>query len=101
MLRILLKKQLTEIFRSYFYDAKKNQRALEGRDGRVYCAVRADYGGRAGRSCSPICPLSICAPLAQAGMDWLYFALMGLLSVLLGCVWQRVQHLFRPVSCQG
>ena len=27
MLKILLKKQLTEIFRSYFYDAKKEQGA--------------------------------------------------------------------------
>ena len=26
----------------------------------------------------------LCAPLSAAGMDWLYFALMGLLSVLLG-----------------
>ena len=25
MVKILLKKQLTEIFRSYFYDAKKNK----------------------------------------------------------------------------
>ena len=25
MLKLLLKKQLTEIFRSYFYDAKKNR----------------------------------------------------------------------------
>ena len=30
MLKSLLKKQLTEIFRSYFYDAKKNTGPLQG-----------------------------------------------------------------------
>ena len=28
--------------------------------------------------------LALCGPLAAVGMDWLYFALMGLLAVLLG-----------------
>lgn len=28
--------------------------------------------------------ITLCAPLSAAGMDWLYFALMGMLSVLLG-----------------
>ena len=30
MLKILLKKQLAEIFRSYFYDAKKNKARSKG-----------------------------------------------------------------------
>ena len=49
MLKTLLKKQMAEIFRNYFYDAEKEQNALQGRDDRLHRAVCAADGGRARR----------------------------------------------------
>lgn len=83
MLRVLLKKQMTEIFRNYFFDPKKNKARSK--------AVTAAYivmffGIMAGLLGGIFAVLSVkmCGPLADAGMDWLYFLLMGLIAVLLG-----------------
>ena len=83
MLNVLLKKQLTEIFRSYFYDPKKNR--ARSKAGIVayfilFVVIMAGFLGGVFTFLS----LSICGALAAVGMDWLYFALMGLLAVLLG-----------------
>ena len=83
MLKLLLKKQLTEIFRNYFYDPKKNTaRSKAGIIGYIilFIAIMAGLLGGMFTYLS----ITLCAPLSAAGMDWLYFALMGLLSVLLG-----------------
>ncbi|HAO69311.1 MAG TPA: hypothetical protein DCR31_04470, partial [Ruminococcaceae bacterium] len=83
MLNVLLKKQLTEIFRSYFYDPKKNR--ARSKAGIVayfilFVVIMAGFLG----GMFTFLSLSICDALAAVGMDWLYFALMGLLAVLLG-----------------
>ena len=83
MLKLLLKKQLTEIFRNYFYEPKKNTaRSKAGIIGYIilFIAIMAGLLGGMFTYLSMI----LCAPLSAAGMDWLYFALMGMLSVLLG-----------------
>ena len=83
MLKILLKKQLLEIFRSYFYDAKKNKaRSRLATWAYMVFFVLLMVGVLGGLF--TYLSLSLCAPLTAAGMDWLYFALMGLLSILLG-----------------
>ena len=83
MLSILLKKQMTEIFRSYFYDAKKNKsRSKAGTAAYLVLFVGIMVGLLGGMF--TYLSLSICGALTAAGMDWLYFALMGLLAVLLG-----------------
>ena len=83
MLSILLKKQMTEIVRSYFYDAKKNRsRSKAGTAAYLVMFVGIMVGLLGGMFA--YLSLSICGALAAAGMDWLYFALMGLLAVLLG-----------------
>ena len=83
MLSILLKKQMTEIFRSYFYDAKKNKaRSKVGTAVYLLLFVGIMVGLLGGMF--TYLSLYICGALTAAGMDWLYFALMGLLSVLLG-----------------
>ena len=83
MLKLLLRKQLLEIFQAYYYDAKKNK-ARSRLSTVMYFAlffllVFGFLGGifafLAGK---------LCAPLAAAGMEWLYFALMGLIAILLG-----------------
>ena len=83
MLKLLLKKQLLEIFRSYYYDAKKNK-------ARSRASIVMNLVGFALLMVVVLGGLftfvsvKLCAPMAQAGMDWLYFALMGLLAVFLG-----------------
>ena len=81
MLRILLKKQLTEIFRSYFYDAKKNRARSKGATIAYIVMFALIMLGVLGGLFAYL-SASICAPLAQAGMNWLYFALMGLLACI-------------------
>ena len=83
MLKFLLKKQLAEIFRNYFYDSKKNRaRSKAGIIGYILLFVIIMAGILGGMFTS--LSLALCGPLSAAGMDWLYFALMGLLSILLG-----------------
>ena len=83
MLKLLLKKQLTEIFRNYFYDPKKNRaRSKAGIIGYILLFVIIMVGMLGGMF--TYLSLAICGALTAAGMDWLYFALMGLLAVLLG-----------------
>lgn len=83
MLKILVKKQLTEIFRSYFYNPKNNKsRSKAAVAGYIALFVVLMVGVLGGMF--TMLALGLCGPLAAVGMDWLYFALMGLLAVLLG-----------------
>ena len=83
MLKLLLKKQLFEIFRSYFYDAKKNKArsrlATALYIGLFVLLMAGILGG-----IFTLLAVKLCGPLAAAGLDWLYFALTGLIAVLLG-----------------
>ena len=83
MLKVLLKKQMTEIFRAYFYDAKKNKARSRGTTiAYMFLFVVLMVGLLGG--IFAFVSLSLCGPLAAAGMDWLYFLLMGLMAVVLG-----------------
>ena len=94
MLKLLVKKQLTEIFRNYFYDPKKNRiRSKAGIIGYMLLFV-AIMGGMLGGMFAAL-SLNLCAPLSAAGMDWLYFSLMGLLAILLG----TFGSVFNTYSC--
>ncbi len=83
MLKILLKKQLTEIFRSCFYDAKKNRArgrivtilSLLGFGLLLFVVLGGIFAALA---------YAMAQPLNMAGMSWLYFTLMGLIAVMLG-----------------
>lgn len=94
MLKLLLKKQLTEIFRNYFYDQKKNRaRSKAGIIGYILLFV-AIMAGMLGGMFTAL-SLNLCAPLSAAGMDWLYFSMMGLLAILLG----TFGSVFNTFSC--
>ena len=83
MLKTLVKKQLMEIFRSYFYNAKTNERRSKGATVAfivLFAAVMIVVIGGMFFGMS----FALCAPLAQAGMSWLYFAIMSLMAVFLG-----------------
>ena len=72
MFRVLLKKQFTEIFKSYFYNPKNNT----GRSGRSTVVMFIIFGaamvfGLGGMF--TMLSVALCASLHAAGADWLYF----------------------------
>ncbi len=83
MVKTLLKKQFAEIFRNYFYDSKKNRsRSKAGTIGYIVLFVLIMVGMLGGMF--TMMSISLCAPLAEAGAGWLYFAITGLIAILLG-----------------
>ena len=83
MVKILLKKQFTEIFRAYFYDAKKNKaRSKAAVTGYIVLFVFLMVGILGGMF--TYLSIALCKPLSAAGLGWLYFAIMGIISILLG-----------------
>lgn len=83
MLKLLIHKQLAEIFRAYLYDAKKNKARSKGATAAYIVLFVILMVGVLGGMVTYL-SMSICEPLSAAGMDWLYFALMGLIAILLG-----------------
>lgn len=83
MLKLLVKKQLTEIFRAYLYDAKKNRaRSKAATVGYLVFFVFIMVGIIGGMF--TLLSLAMCRSMAEAGMSWFYFAIMGLMAILLG-----------------
>ena len=83
MLKLLLKKQLLEIFQVYFYDAKKNKARSRTSTAMYFALFILLVFGLLG-GIFTFLAAKLCTPLITAGMDWMYFALMGLIAVLLG-----------------
>ena len=83
MLKVLLKKQLAEIFRSYFYDAKKNKKRSTVSTVLFFVFFVLLMVGLLGGLFTAL-SLSICDSLVPLGLGWMYFALIGLIAVLLG-----------------
>ena len=83
MLKLLLKKQLFEIFGPYFYDAKKNK-ARSALSTAMYFALFALLIVGLLGGIFTFLAVKLCAPLVSANLGWLYFALMGLIAVMLG-----------------
>lgn len=83
MLNLLLKKQFLEIFQVYFYDAKKNKARSKTSTAMYFVLFFLLVFGLLG-GIFTFLAVKLCTPLIHVGMDWMYFALMGLISVLLG-----------------
>ena len=83
MLKLLLKKQLLEIFQVYFYDAKKNKARSKVSTAMNFALFTLLVFGLLG-GIFTFLAVKLCTPLITVGMDWMYFALMGLIAVLLG-----------------
>lgn len=83
MLKALLKKQLAEVFRTFFFNNKTNKK--RSKSGVIAYSVFfiAMLGGVLGGSFTML-SISLCRPLSEAGMAWLYFLILSLVSVLLG-----------------
>lgn len=83
MVKTLLKKQFAEIFRNYFYDTKKNKaRSKAGTVGYILFFILIMVVLLGGTFAAMA--FSLCAPLYEAGAGWLYFAITGLIAILLG-----------------
>ena len=83
MLRVLLKKQLAEVFKGYFYDAKKNKMRSKWAIAAWFVFFFVIMVGFLGGMFTFL-SLSFCGSLTQAGMGWLYFLLMGGIAIVLG-----------------
>ena len=83
MLKTLLKKQMAEIFRNYFYDPKKNKMRSKGATA-MYIALYVLLMAGVLGGMFALLAVGICAPMAAAGVGWLYYLVMGLIAVLLG-----------------
>ena len=83
MLKILVKKQLAEVFKGYFYDAKKNRmRSKIAIAGWIIFFILIMVGMLGGMFTA--LSLTLCEGLTQAGLGWMYFLLMGGIAILLG-----------------
>ncbi len=83
MLKLLLKKQLTELFRSYFYDAKKNKKRSTASIVLYFILFFGLIVGVFGGIFTKLA-ITICSPMRSAGMNWLYFLIMLSISIALG-----------------
>ena len=82
MLKALLKKQLSEIGANYFRDRKTGKkRTGAGLVGLaiLYVVLFLMLGGAFAAISA-----SLAFPLVEAGLDWLYFALIGMAAIILG-----------------
>lgn len=83
MLMLLVKKQLSEIFRVYFYDAKKNKTRSKVSTIMFMIWFAVIMIGFLG-GIFTILSRQLCSQMTALDMGWLYFALMGVLAILLG-----------------
>ena len=83
MVGILVKKQMAEIFRGYFYDAKKNKKRANISTILfilMYVVIMVGVVG----GMFTFLAVQLCNPFAQIHMSWLYFLIMGMIAVALG-----------------
>ena len=83
MFGVLLRKQLAEVFKGYFYDAKRNRMRSPAAIAGWFLFFAVVVFGVLGGMFAWL-SLSLCAGLAAAGAGWLYFAIMAGLAVLMG-----------------
>lgn len=83
MFGLLLKKQLTEIFRGDFHDVKKNKkRSVVSTIGFFILYLFLMVGVVGGMFV--YLSITLCKPMHAAKMSWLYFIIMALLAIVLG-----------------
>lgn len=83
MFKILLKKQMAEIFRGYFYDSKKNKKRSTTSTIMFIFLYAFIMIGILGGMFTQLA-LSLCKPFVAAGMSWLYFLIISMIAVALG-----------------
>lgn len=85
MLKTLIKKQLAEINRTFFFNTKKNRMRTKGETiGYLIFYIFLMVGVLGG--ILALYSFLICEPLVEIGFDWLYFTLSGFVAILLAFV---------------
>ncbi|MBR5338794.1 MAG: hypothetical protein IK150_01795 [Lachnospiraceae bacterium] len=83
MLKVLLKKNFVELFRSYFYDAKRKKMRSKGAIAGFlifyFVIIFGVLGGTFGFTA-----FALCGGLVEADMGWLYFVVMSMIALVLG-----------------
>lgn len=83
MIKILLKKQITEIFRSYFFNPKTNKMRSKLSTAMyivLFLLIMVVFlGGMFGSLA-----YMLCGALASQGLEWVYFSLFSVLALALG-----------------
>lgn len=83
MLKQLVKKQMLEMFRSFFIDNKKNQERSKRSTISFIIGYVFLIGGVLGGMFTYLA-FSLCEPLASQGVEWLYFAFISMIAMALG-----------------
>ncbi len=83
MLRILVKKQLEEVFRGYFYNSKKNCMRPKWQIALYFVFYALIMVGLLGGMFTGL-SFSLCGPFTAAGYGWLYFVMMGGIAAAIG-----------------
>lgn len=83
MLKLLVKKQLNEIFRQYFYNAKSNQKRSVGATVAFFVLFGLLMYGFLGGMFT-LLSVMLCMSLPMEELGWFYFAFMGLIGVMFG-----------------
>lgn len=81
--KLLIKKELQQIFKSYFYNTKKNKARSKANIILCFIGFAAVMIGILGMMFGVLAN-SMCATLNIYGLDWLYFILMALMSIVMG-----------------
>ena len=83
MVKILLKKQMAEIFRGYFYDAKNNKKRSLVSTILFIVLFVAIMAGLLGGMFTYL-SLQLCPSFAAVNMSWMYFLIIGMIAIALG-----------------
>ncbi len=83
MVGILLKKQMSEIFRGYFFDTKKNKMRSRGSIAMMFVLYFLLMVGLLGGIFS-VLAYNLCGPLSMVGVAWLYFDIMCGIAMFMG-----------------
>ena len=83
MLRVLLKKQLAEVFKQYFFNAKKNKMRSKGAIAAWFVFFFIIMVGVLGGMFT-VLSVSLCGGLTQAGVGWLYFLILSGIAIVFG-----------------
>lgn len=83
MLKLLIKKQLLEIFRSYYYDEKKNKARSKASTMLFILWFVLLMVGLLGGMFTYL-SIKLCKPMLLVNVRWLYFAIIGLLAIFMG-----------------
>ena len=98
MLKALVKKQLMEIFRSYFFNFKKNQKRSKAGTVAMFILFAYLLVGIVG-GMFVLLGVLLCRPFYEAGMTWFYFLMFCGISIFLGLfgtVFNTFSGLYKP-----